>query len=77
MIQQLLTRFQNHRWFGRFANRRFFNYFWISILVSLINIIALWLLIDFLHIPTLLATTVVIGSTFIGRYILFNRFEIT
>ncbi|HEY4524547.1 MAG TPA: hypothetical protein VJL36_02205 [Candidatus Paceibacterota bacterium] len=68
MIQKLLS---------QFASRRFFNYFWISILISVINIIALWLLIDFLDVPTLLATTLVIGSTFIGRYILFNYFEIT
>lgn len=76
-MQKLLIRFQNHRWLRRLANRSFVHYFWISAFVSLLNIVALWLLIDFLHVPTLLATTLVIGSTFISRYLLFTYFKVT
>ena len=76
----MLTKFNNwlqgHQAFSKFTNRRFFNYFWISAVISLFNILALWLLIDWLDLPTILASSLVIGGTFVGRYLLFQIFPV-
>ena len=53
-----------------FLDRRFFNYTWIGLLISGMNVFLLWLFIDILHIPTVVASIIVIGATFIIRYIL-------
>jgi putative flippase GtrA len=59
-----------------FLDRKFFNYTWIGILISLLNIFLLWLFIDIFQIPTIIASTIVVGMTFILRYILLTLFKI-
>ncbi|MBI2065649.1 MAG: GtrA family protein [Candidatus Zambryskibacteria bacterium] len=59
-----------------FVDKKFVHYTWISIFISILNIFLIWLLIDIIGIPTLISTTVVIGSTFIIRYIIFDFFKI-
>ena len=59
-----------------FLDKKFFNYTWIAIFISLLNIFLLWLLIDIFDISTLISSTLVIGATFIIRYILFGFFKI-
>ena len=59
-----------------FWNRSFFDYVWVSGLFSLANIFFLWLFIDILHIPTVISSIIVIGGTFILRYLLFRIIKI-
>jgi putative flippase GtrA len=54
-----------------FWDKRFLNYTWIGILISLLNVFLLWLFIDILDIPTVVSSVVVIGATFIIRYLLY------
>lgn len=61
---------------GYFWEKSFLHYVWVSGLFSLVNIFLLWLLIDVLDIPTILASTVVIGGTFILRYVFFKLTKI-
>lgn len=64
-------------WFGRlFVDRKFFYYTCIGILISVLNIFLLWLFIDVFGIPTVISSTVVIGATFIFRYVLFRVFGV-
>ena len=58
-----------------FLDKKFFHYTWIGIFISVLNIALLWLLIDEFNVPTIVASTLVIGATFIIRYVLFRRFE--
>lgn len=76
MINKLIIWAKDRRIFGRFATRDFFNYFWISVLISLSNIIMLWILIDLLNISTIVSSVLVVGGTFVGRYILFKCFGV-
>jgi len=59
-----------------FVNKKFAHYTWTSIFISVLNIILLYLFIDIFGIPTIISSTVVIGSTFITRYFLFDYFKI-
>lgn len=59
-----------------FLDKKFVHYTWIGVFISALNIFLLWLLIDELHIPTVLSSVLVIGGTFILRYILFDSFKI-
>lgn len=59
-----------------FLDKKFFHYTWIGIFVSILNIIALWLFIDVLGISTIIAGVLVVGLTFILRYLLFIFFKI-
>ncbi len=63
--------------FGRlFLHQKFAHYTWASIFISLLNIFLLWLLIDIVGIPTIVSSILVIGSTFIFRYLLFDFLKI-
>ena len=63
--------------FGRlFLDTKFVNYTWIGVFVSGLNIFLLWLLIDIFKISTIIASTVVIGGTFVLRYILLLFFKV-
>lgn len=55
-----------------FLNERFFHYSWIGVVISLLNIFLLWLFIDIFHIGTVVSSTIVIGMTFIIRYVLYD-----
>lgn len=54
--------------------KEFRKYLFIQILSALLNIYLLWLTIDVFLIPTVLATILVTGILFVGRY---GLFEIT
>jgi len=77
MMSKLVVWARNHPVFGRFANRGFFNYFWIGAAISISNVALLWVLIDVLGIPTIVSSVMVVGFTFVGRYLLFKRFHIS
>lgn len=53
-----------------FWDKKFMHYTWIGVFISFLNIFFIWLLIDIFNVPTVIASTVVIGLTFILRYIL-------
>jgi len=53
-----------------FWDKKFVYYTWIGIFVSLLNIFFLWLLIDIVGISTIVSSILVVGVTFILRYIL-------
>lgn len=55
--------------------KQFAHYTWIGIFISLLNIFLLWLFIDVFQIPTVLSSIIVIGATFIIRYLLFIFFK--
>lgn len=61
---------------GYFFERSFFHYLWVGGLYSVLNVVLLWLFIDIWRIPTLIASSAVIGGTFILRYILFKTLKI-
>ncbi len=57
-----------------FWDRKFFNYTWIGVFVSFLNIFLIWFLIDIIGLSTIFATSLVIFGTFILRYVLFLFF---
>lgn len=59
-----------------FWDKSFLHYTWVSALFSLANIFFLWLLIDVLKVPTVISSTIVIGGTFLLRYIFFKVLKI-
>ncbi len=76
IFKQFFTRLQNTK-FGRlFFDKKFVYYTWIGIFISLLNIFFLWLLIDVVGISTIVSGTLVVGVTFILRYVLFDSFKI-
>lgn len=54
-----------------FLDRKFFHYTWIGVVVTLFNIVALYLAIDVLGIHTVISGTALAGCTFVLRYVLF------
>ena len=54
-----------------FFDKRFVRYTWVGIVISVLNVFLLWLFIDVLHIQTVISSAVVIGATFIIRYLLY------
>lgn len=68
-IQTLLSKNQATK---HFATDQFWNYSWISIFISVLNIFLLWLFIDIFDIHTILAGVIVVGGTFILRYFMFR-----
>jgi putative flippase GtrA len=59
-----------------FLDRKFAHYTWIGIFISLLNIFLLWVLIDLMGIPTIIASSLVAILTFLLRYILFDRLKV-
>ncbi len=55
-----------------FIDRKFAYYTGVGIFFAVLNIFLLWLLIDVLQISTVLASTLVVGATFVLRYVLFR-----
>ncbi len=75
-FKRTLTSLRNTSVGRMFIHKKFAHYFWISVFVSLFNIFLLWLFIDIVGIPTIISSVIVIGSTFIFRYVLFDFFKI-
>ena len=59
-----------------FLDRKFFYYTCIGVGIAVLNIFLLWLLIDVVKMKTVVASTLVIGFTFIFRYLLFHFFKL-
>ena len=76
MLNAMNERLKNSRVVGMFFDKSFFHYTWVSILFSVVNIFLLWLFIDVFLVHTIIASTIVIGGTFILRYVFFRVFKI-
>lgn len=61
---------------GFFWDRSFIHYVWVGGLYSILNIFLLWLFIDVFRFPTVISSSIVIGGTFILRYIMFRWLKI-
>lgn len=75
-IKNAVSRLLATRLGQRFLDKKFIHYTWIAVFISLLNIFLLWLLIDIVNIPTIIASTLVVGITFVLRYVLFDSFKI-
>lgn len=76
MESEIIIRLRNTRIGRLFLHKKFVHYTWIGVFISVLNIFLLWLLIDKMHIPTVLSSTLVVLGTFILRYVLFDSFKI-
>lgn len=61
---------------GFFVEKSFLHYVWTGGVWTVLGIFLTWFFIDILKIPTILASTVVIGGTFILRYVAFRLLKI-
>lgn len=61
---------------GFFVEKSFIHYIWTGGAWTVLGIFLTWFFIDILKIPTILASTVVIGGTFILRYVAFRLLKI-
>ena len=59
-----------------FLGKKFAHYTWIGIFISALNVFFLWLLIDILDISTIISSILVVGLTFLLRYVLFSIFKV-
>ncbi|HLP44003.1 MAG TPA: GtrA family protein [Candidatus Nanoarchaeia archaeon] len=59
-----------------FLDKRFVHYTWASIFVSVLNIFLIWLFVDIFHIHTIISTTIVVGMTFVIRYVFFDYLRV-
>lgn len=69
ILQTLIEKSSRIPFLRPFIRKEFLHYTWISIVISVLNIFFLWLFIDVFDIHTVLASVIVIGATFIGRYL--------
>jgi putative flippase GtrA len=75
LVERLITNIRNTEVGKLFISKQFFHYTWIGIFISTLNVALLWLLIDVMFIPTVIAGILVVAITFIIRYLLFRKFE--
>ena len=54
-------------------NKNLMLYTTIGAFISLLNIVLVWILIDLFKIPTLIATSVVVGSLFVFKFYLYKK----
>jgi len=54
-------------------NKNFITYTLVGAFTSLLNIILVWILIDFLHVHTLIATSGVVGFLFLFKFYLYKK----
>ena len=54
-------------------NKNFITYTLVGAFISLLNIILVWILIDFLHVHTLIATSGVVGFLFLFKFYLYKK----
>ena len=59
-----------------FLDKKFFHYAWIGGVISLLNIVLLWLFIDIFLWPTVFSSTLVVVGNFIFRYVLMDLFKV-
>lgn len=71
MKSKHLLKVVDHRYIRKYKG--FINYTWIGLATAVIYIIFLWLLIDILHIPTVISSTVTVGGMFLLKYYLYKK----
>lgn len=76
MMKGVMNNLRNSTFGKMFLNPKFAHYTWIGIFISVLNIFLLWLFIDIIGIHTIISSVLVVGGTFILRYILFDFFKI-
>jgi hypothetical protein len=54
-------------------NKNFITYTLVGAFISLLNIILVWVLIDFFHVHTLIATSGVVGFLFLFKFYLYKK----
>lgn len=54
-------------------HKKFINYTWVGIATALLYVFFLWLLIDIMHIPTLISSTATVGGMFLLKYYLYKK----
>jgi len=54
-------------------NKNFIIYTLVGAFISLLNIILVWVLIDFFHVHTLIATSGVVGFLFLFKFYLYKK----
>ena len=54
-------------------NKNFITYTLVGAFISLLNIILVWVLIDFFHVHTLVATSGVVGFLFLFKFYLYKK----
>ena len=59
-----------------FFDKRFVNYAWIGGFFSILNVFLLWFFIDIMGISTVVASVLVIGGTFLLRYVFLRIFNV-
>ncbi len=54
-------------------NNNFMIYTHVGIIITILNIFLLWIFIDFLEIPTLISSTLIVGGLFILKFYLYKK----
>ena len=54
-------------------NKNFITYTLVGAFISFLNIILVWVLIDFFHVHTLIATSSVVGFLFLFKFYLYKK----
>lgn len=75
-MQEKLEKLKQVPVVGFFIDRSFFHYLWTGGVWTVLGIFFTWFFIDVLRIPTIIASSVVIGGTFILRYVAFRWLKI-
>ncbi len=65
-----ITKYFAYIWVG-FMVKGFLKYSFVTGLMSIVNVVLMWLLVDILKIPTVLSSTIIVYSMFIVRFISF------
>lgn len=60
-----------------FWNKNFFQYTWVGAIMVVLQIVALWLFIDILGIPTVISSIVIIGGIFVLKFIIYRLIGFT
>lgn len=54
-------------------NKKFFIYSSVGIVISIVNIISLWIFIDIFRIPTLISSSIIVGALFFLKFYLYLK----
>lgn len=54
-------------------NKSFVIYTYVGIIITILNIVLLWVMIDIFKIPTLISSTVVVVGLFILKFYMYKR----
>jgi hypothetical protein len=74
--EPLIDRIKRLPVIGFFCEKSFLHYLWSGGLFTVLNIFLLWVFIDILKIPTLVASSVIVAGLFILRYVVYRKFNV-